>query len=170
MSVVATNAALRALLDRCGRDAICEAFLDALTRDPLVTGASVRLSDGTTWARGRANGQPFQLHEVGGTFTMAAGPDTFEAELLAELLDRLLLVEQRQGELSRARTTEVRSLVHDIRSLLAVMLGHCEIMESGLGGELNPRQRKSVASIKRQVDRCEQLLTERRGRLVDPAP
>lgn len=172
LGIDAVNAALRAFLDRGGRDLICEALLDGLTRESLVTGAAVRHPDGTSTVRGRSDGQRFELPHTGAVLSVAAYPpiDDDSGQQLAEVLDQLLLAQQQADESSRARTAEVRDLVHDIRSLLAVMLGHCEILESGLGGELNPRQRKSVASIKRQVERCEQLLTERRSRLVDPAP
>ena len=55
----------------------------------------------------------------------------------------------------------LRKLVrHDLRSPLAVILGRCEILEAGVQGSLNDAQQHSVAAIKRQADRLEEMLAE----------
>jgi signal transduction histidine kinase len=51
-----------------------------------------------------------------------------------------------------------RRLVHDLRGALAVMAGHCEMLESGVWGAMSPEQLRSVRALARQVERLRELI------------
>ncbi|MEZ4321097.1 MAG: histidine kinase dimerization/phospho-acceptor domain-containing protein [Myxococcota bacterium] len=58
-----------------------------------------------------------------------------------------------------------RRLRHDIRSPLAVVLGQCELLELGIHGPLNEKQRAAIASIRNHSERALEMLDEVAARL-----
>lgn len=47
----------------------------------------------------------------------------------------------------------LRALRHDLRNPLAIILGRCELLESGALGVLEPVQLESIATIERHAQR-----------------
>lgn len=47
----------------------------------------------------------------------------------------------------------LRALRHDLRNPLAIILGRCELLESGALGALEPVQLESIATIERHAQR-----------------
>lgn len=53
-----------------------------------------------------------------------------------------------------------RALRHDLRNPLAVILGRCEILNSGALGPLNDGQQRSLDAIQRNAERLVEMLQE----------
>lgn len=76
-------------------------------------------------------------------------------EILSELAESALReVELRAAVREAERLTEgrarlVRGFSHDLKNPLGAASGHAELLEEGIFGELNPRQRESVGGIRR---------------------
>lgn len=47
--------------------------------------------------------------------------------------------------------------VHEVRNLVATILGRCELMRAGIGGDLTPAQVRSVEVIERNARRIDVL-------------
>ena len=56
-----------------------------------------------------------------------------------------------------------RSLAHDLRNPIGVVLGNAELLSEGVYGELSPKQLKAVQTIERQAERLAEML----GQLAD---
>ncbi len=63
-------------------------------------------------------------------------------------------------QLSKVRDHFLAMLSHDLRSPLAVVLASCQVLEEGLAGELNARQKRSVGVIFRQCTRMTTMVEE----------
>jgi diguanylate cyclase (GGDEF)-like protein len=61
-------------------------------------------------------------------------------------------------QLSKVRDHFLAMLSHDLRSPLAVVLASCQVLEEGLAGELNARQKRSVNVIFRQCTRMTEMV------------
>lgn len=68
---------------------------------------------------------------------------------------------------SHTRDELRRALRHDLVNPLTIILGRCELLDSGVLGPLEPSQRDSVATIERharrivdEIERLSQLLDE----------
>ena len=62
-----------------------------------------------------------------------------------------------------------RLVRHDVRSPLAVVLGQCELLELGVHGDLTPKQRDAVESIRRHAERALAMLDEVARRMANGA-
>ena len=49
----------------------------------------------------------------------------------------------------QARDRTTRGITHDLKNPLGVIVGHAELLEEGVRGELNPEQREDIGRIKR---------------------
>ena len=63
-------------------------------------------------------------------------------------------------QLSQVRDHFLAMLSHDLRSPLAVILASCQVLDEGLAGELNARQKRSVGVIFRQSTRMTNMVEE----------
>jgi signal transduction histidine kinase len=65
--------------------------------------------------------------------------------------DRLARALEKQQELDRLRSEFVRNVSHEVRTPLALVRGHAELLEFGALGELQPEQQKSMVVIARRA-------------------
>ena len=63
-------------------------------------------------------------------------------------------------QLSQVRDHFLAMLSHDLRSPLAVVLASCQVLEEGLAGELNARQKRSIDVIHRQCMRMTSMVED----------
>lgn len=135
-------------------------------RDPAITAkegvALVLAHPGVRHARVRVGAQELAAAgdnsategglDVGRVRVEWAGPEgaSVAAAAVATCVDRACAAADAFG----AR----RRLVHDLRGALAVMAGHCEMLESGVWGAMSPEQMRSVRALSRQVERLRELI------------
>jgi signal transduction histidine kinase len=161
--IAALVPALRVIQAGGGVEMVATAIAEALSAVPGIGGARIDLPGRAPVERGRIDRETrLDLPACGGTFALGC---TFDDTAAASaLVDGLLAFAIAQEERESQEIATRRVLVHDLRGLVAVVLGHCEMLESGLSGDLNPRQRKSVEAIRRQVERAQAILDEVRRR------
>jgi signal transduction histidine kinase len=135
-------------------------------RDPAITareGVELMLAQpGVPHARVRAGGQDLASSgeepaaalavEVGRVRVEWSGPEEagIAASAVATCVERACAGADAYGT--------KRRLVHDLRGALAVMAGHCEMLESGVWGAMSPEQLRSVRALARQVERLRELI------------
>lgn len=66
----------------------------------------------------------------------------------------------RQERLDRLKDVFVQNISHELRTPLGIILGHAELMESGILGELQPAQQDSVKIITRRVNMLTDLVND----------
>jgi PAS domain S-box-containing protein len=84
----------------------------------------------------------------------AAGQALETARLYQELqrhTAELARALEKQQELDRLRSEFVRNVSHEVRTPLALVRGHAELLEVGVLGELRPEQQESVVVIARRT-------------------
>jgi two-component system NtrC family sensor kinase len=63
-------------------------------------------------------------------------------------------------ELDEAKDRLIATVSHELRTPLTSIDGYTELLEDGLGGELNAEQRKHVEAIRRNTDRLSRLVED----------
>ncbi|MEZ4646976.1 MAG: GAF domain-containing protein, partial [Chloroflexota bacterium] len=66
----------------------------------------------------------------------------------------------RQERLDRLKDVFIQNISHELRTPLGIILGHAELMESGILGELQPAQQDSVKIITRRVNMLTDLVND----------
>ncbi|MCA9935329.1 MAG: GAF domain-containing protein [Ardenticatenaceae bacterium] len=66
----------------------------------------------------------------------------------------------RQEELDRAKDNFVHTVTHELRTPLGIIMGHTELLESGILGELPATQQESVTIIARRVRMITDMLDD----------
>jgi len=70
---------------------------------------------------------------------------------------------------SRTQDQVRRALRHDLRNPLSIILGRCELLESGVLGPLEPVQQESIAVIERHARRIVDEIDRLAALLEDPS-
>ncbi|MGH7471997.1 MAG: sensor histidine kinase [Longimicrobiales bacterium] len=96
-----------------------------------------------------------------GLVTLAVAAGAVAAALSRRLRSYAAAAEHDRRELeavlkSHARMT--RGITHDLKNPLGVILGHAELLEDGVRGELTPQQRESVSRIRSAAESLLELI------------
>lgn len=105
----------------------------------------------------------FQQRDVGGILLARGEPAAFEDADVARA-QRLVrhagaaagnaLLYRELAQANEGRLLFVSRIAHELKTPLAAIQGYSELIHSGLTGEITPKQRKFLASIKRNITRA----------------
>ncbi len=87
----------------------------------------------------------------------------YNARRYAEAIQRLnqiAITLARQEEVDRQRDTFVHTLSHELRTPLGIIMGHAELLESGILGDLQPAQLESMQIITRRLQMLNKMLND----------
>lgn len=148
---------------------------------PLVTPEGIQ---GVLCLVNMASPKPFQEGDrlLAESIARQAGLALYEIRRYEEAIQRLnqLAVSlARQEEADRAKDAFIQTLTHELRTPLGIVMGHAELLESGILGDLQPSQQESIRIITRRLrmindvfDNLNFLLTmekdENRHKLIQP--
>lgn len=132
-------------------------FLAYWLADPLlrVRGMTAALASGDLTARvGRLpQTVPVEITELGRSFDEMAAA-------LAEQTQELLELGEAAQAASRAKSDFIAAMSHELRTPLNAVLGHLELLEMGLHGELNEAQRTALGRIETAARHLRGLIEE----------
>lgn len=75
-------------------------------------------------------------------------------------VNQLAISLARQEELARAKDAFVQTLTHELRTPLGIIVGHAELLESGILGNLQPSQTESIHIINRRLQMINEMLDD----------
>lgn len=75
-------------------------------------------------------------------------------------LNQIAITLARQEEQDRQRDNFVHTLSHELRTPLGIIMGHSELLESGILGDLQPVQLESMRIITRRLHMLNKMLTD----------
>ncbi len=75
-------------------------------------------------------------------------------------LNQIAITLARQEEIDRQRDTFVHTLSHELRTPLGIIMGHAELLESGILGDLQPAQLESMRIITRRLQMLNKMLDD----------
>lgn len=75
-------------------------------------------------------------------------------------LNQIAITLARQEEIDRQRDTFVHTLSHELRTPLGIIMGHAELLESGILGDLQPAQLESMRIITRRLQMLNKMLND----------
>lgn len=73
---------------------------------------------------------------------------------------RLTRALEQQQELDRLRSEFIRNVTHELRTPLALVRGHAELLETGVLGELGSEQQESIAVIARRARALSNMMND----------
>lgn len=79
---------------------------------------------------------------------------------VSQRLNQLAVALARQEELERSRDTFIQTMTHELRTPLGIVMGHAELLESGVMGALQPSQAESMHVITRRLQMISELLDD----------
>ncbi len=78
----------------------------------------------------------------------------------AQRVNQLAISLARQEEMDRAKDAFVQTLTHELRTPLGIVMGHAELLENGILGELHPSQAESMRIINRRLQMINDMLDD----------
>ncbi len=79
---------------------------------------------------------------------------------LAQRVNQMAISLARQEELDRTKDAFVHTLIHELRTPLGIIVGHAELLESGILGDLQPSQAESMHIINRRLQMINEMLDD----------
>ncbi len=139
-----------------------EANLQAFLGVPLITPEGIY---GALCLFNLSAHKPFDENDriLAETIAEQAGLAIYNARRYDETVQRvnqLAVSLARQEETDRAKDAFVQTLTHELRTPLGIIMGHAELLESGILGDLHPSQEESMRIITRRLQMINDMLDD----------